>query len=397
MKLLKGYRKYLYERDTVFATIGVFIVIGLLALLPLNTGLLNPVKKAFADFDFNDLAYAKVGKKTDSIDPRIVIVNIGMADRAVLAGLVEKVASQKPKAIGLDAYFDGERDPESDSLLRKVMHSTPQLIMASRIRWEQDSLIENRGYFAMPGKSFGYVNLIGEDRGTIRYFTPFENYEDTELTSFSAALLNLADQAAAKKLHTRHKDLETINFRRQLDKYPFAEGNDVLLGNVVDTMFTNKIVLLGYVSSSPNDIEDMHFTPMNPKMGGKAAPDMNGIVIHANILSMAMDKKYIHSSPFWVNWIITILIAWLHVSLFIRYYIDTHLWFHLVAKTAQIISAIFFVFLSIKCLELFSLKIDMKMPVTVIILAIDIIYFYEAFAVWLHEKYGFKTIFHHKH
>ena len=49
MKLLKGYRKYLYERDTVFATAGVFIVIGLLALLPLNTGLLNPVKKAFAD------------------------------------------------------------------------------------------------------------------------------------------------------------------------------------------------------------------------------------------------------------------------------------------------------------------------------------------------------------
>jgi CHASE2 domain-containing sensor protein len=182
-----------------------------------------------------------------------------------------------------------------------------------------------------------------------------------------------------------------------LAKYPFVEGNDVLSGNIVDTMFTNKIVLLGYISSSPNDIEDMHFTPMNPKMGGKTLPDMNGIVIHANSLSMAMDKNYIHTSPFWVNWIVTILIAWLHISLFIRYYIDAHLWFHLVAKTAQIISAIFFVFLSIQCLSLFNLKIDMKMPVTVIILAIDIIYFYEAFAVWLHEKYGFKTIFHHKH
>ena len=147
MKLLKGYRKYLYERDTVFATAGVFIVIGLLALLPLNTGLLNPVKKAFADFDFNDLAYAKVGKKTDSIDPRIVIVNIGTADRAMIAGMLEKVSSQNPKAIGLDAYFDAEKDAESDSLLQKVMHSTPRLIMASRMRWEEDSLIENRGIF----------------------------------------------------------------------------------------------------------------------------------------------------------------------------------------------------------------------------------------------------------
>ena len=146
MKLLRGYRKYLYERDTVFATISVFIVIGLLALLPLNTGLLNPVKKAFADFDFNDLAYAKVGKKTDSIDRRIVIVNIGLADRALIAGMVEKVASQNPKAIGLDAYFDAERDPEADSLLRKILHSTPRLVMASRLRWEKDSLIENKGY-----------------------------------------------------------------------------------------------------------------------------------------------------------------------------------------------------------------------------------------------------------
>jgi len=397
MKLLKGYRKYLYERDTVFATIGVFIVIGLLALLPLNTGLLNPVKKAFADFDFNDLAYAKVGKKTDSIDPRIVIVNIGISDRAMIAGMLEKVSSQKPRAIGLDAYFDAEKDAEPDSLLEKVMHSTPRLIMASRMTWEEDSLIENRGYFAKTGNSFGYVNLVGEERGTIRYFTPFENYKRREFMSFTAALLNIADPVAFKKLHSRHKDLETINFRRGITKYLLADGNDVLSGNIVDTMFTDKIVLLGYISSSVNDIEDMHFTPMNPKMSGKAPPDMNGIVIHANILSMAMDKKYIHSSPFWVNWIITILIAWLHVSLFIRYYIDTHLWFHLVAKTAQIISAIFFVFLSIKCLELFSLKIDMKMPVTVIILAIDVIYFYEAFAVWLHEKYGFKTIFHHKH
>ena len=397
MKLLRGYRKYLYERDTIFATISVFIVIGLLALLPLNTGLLNPVKKAFADFDFNDLAYAKVGKKTDSIDTRIVIVNIGVADRAMLAGMLEKVASQKPKAIGLDAYFDAEKEPESDLLLRNAMHSTPRLIMASRIRWEKDSLIENRGYFAKPGPSFGYVNLVGEDRGTIRYVTPFENYQDKEIMSFTAALLNISDPSAYKKLHTRHKDLETINFRRGLEKYPIADGNDVLSGNIEDTLFTNKIVLLGYVSTSPYDIEDMHFTPMNPKMGGKTFPDMSGIVVHANILSMAMDKKYIHTSPFWVNWIITILIAWLHVSLFIRYYIDAHLWFHLVAKTAQIISAIFFVFLSIQCLQHFSLKIDMKMPVTVIILAIDIIYFYEAFAVWLHEKYGFKTIFHHKH
>jgi CHASE2 domain-containing sensor protein len=399
MKLLKGYRKYLYERDTVFATIAVFVVIGLLAFVPLNTHILNPVKEAFADFDFNDIVYAKVGKNAKiPFDNRMVIVNIGVADRAGIAGMLEKVAAQKPKVIGLDAYFDGPREPESDSLLEKVMYSIPNLVMASRLAWEhhETHLTENRGYFNKPGGNFAFVNLVGEEKGTIRHFTPFEEYHHKEYSSFTAAILEKSYPETYKKLFTRHKDLEPINYSRNIDKYLVVDGNDVLADNIMDTVFKDKIVLLGYVNSSPNDVEDKFYTSMNPKMIG-TSPDMNGIVIHANILSMALDKKYIHRSPAWVNWIITILIAWLHVSLFIRYYIDAHLWFHLVAKGAQLISAILFVALSVWCLSFFSLKIDMKMPVTVIILAIDVIYFYEALAVYLREKFGFKTIFHHKH
>ena len=399
MKLLKGYRKYLYERDTVFATIAVFVVIGLLAFLPLNTHILNPVEEAFADFDFNDYVYAKVAKN-DKIpfDNRTVIVNIGTADRVGIAGMLEKVASQKPKVIGLDAYFEGPRDPESDSLLSSIMYSIPNLVMASRLKWEdhETHLSENRGYFNKPGGNFGFVNIVGEEKGTIRHFTPFEKYNGKEYQSFAAAILEKSYPEQYKKLFKRHKDLETINYSRHMDKYLIVDGNDVLADNIMDTVFRNKIVLLGYINPSPNDVEDKFYTAMNPKMIG-TSPDMNGIVIHANILSMALDKKYIHKSPAWLNWIITILIAWLHVSLFIRYYIDAHLWFHLVAKGAQLISAIIFVALSVWCLSKFSLKIDMKMPVTVIILAIDVIYFYEALAVYLREKFGFKTIFHHKH
>lgn len=398
MKLHKSYRKYLYERDTVFATLSVFFLIGLLAFFPLNTGILNPIKKAFSDFDFNDLTYAKLGKNADTkLDSRIVVVNIGVADRAMIAGLIEKIALSKPKAIGLDAYFDGEREPESDSLLRKVMAATPQLIMASRINWEDNEhkLIENRGFFARPGNVFGYVNLIGEERGTIRLYTPIERYQGKQYLSLSSALLNLYDSTSYNKLSSRKKDSETINYSRGPNLYPIVDGNDLLAGNIEDSLFTNKIVLMGYLNLSPDDVQDKHYTPLNDNR--KTLPDLNGIYIHANILSMALDQKYINTTPNWLNWIITILIAWLHISLFIRYYIDAHLWFHLVAKTAQIISAIFFVWISVMCFSRFNLKIDMKMPVTVIILAIDIIYFYEAFAVWMHEKFGFKTIFHHKH
>ncbi len=39
----------------------------------------------------------------------------------------------------------------------------------------------------------------------------------------------------------------------------------------------------------------------------------------------------------------------------------------------------------------------MTLTLVVIVLAVDIIYFYEAFAVWLHKKFGYTTVFHQKH
>ncbi|HEY0749709.1 MAG TPA: CHASE2 domain-containing protein, partial [Chitinophagaceae bacterium] len=136
MGIFKGYRKYLLNRDTLFATIAVFLVIGLLALLPLNTGVLNPIKTALEDFDFNDLAYTKLGKNSEtSLDKRIVIVNIGFADRAGLARMIEKIKEGKPKVIGFDVTFDSAQDSLMDIYLAETLASTPQLVAASRIYW----------------------------------------------------------------------------------------------------------------------------------------------------------------------------------------------------------------------------------------------------------------------
>ena len=124
---------------------------------------------------------------------------------------------------------------------------------------------------------------------------------------------------------------------------------------------------------------------------------MNGLVIHANIISMALDNSYIKKVPSWLTLLIAILVCWLHMSFFIRYYLEDHIWFHLAAKIAQVISAIFFVWLSIYLFDSFRLKVDLKWSILVIIMAVDVIYFYEAWAVWMHKKYKFRTIFHHKH
>ena len=70
--------KYLFKRDTILATIMVFVVMGMLALIPVNTHVLDPIKLALQDFDYNDMAYSQFNKNSHTaVDTGIVIINIG--------------------------------------------------------------------------------------------------------------------------------------------------------------------------------------------------------------------------------------------------------------------------------------------------------------------------------
>jgi type IV secretory pathway TrbL component len=83
--------KYLFKRDTLFATIAVFLVMGFFSFLPINTHFLDPIHLALSDFDYNDLAYAKMHKNQDTpTDTNIVIVNIGYGNRTAIAQMIDK-------------------------------------------------------------------------------------------------------------------------------------------------------------------------------------------------------------------------------------------------------------------------------------------------------------------
>ena len=103
--------KYLYERDTIFATLWVFLFIVILGSIPLNLGFINPIKLGLKDFDSNDMVYSKLEKGAHSgIDSNIVIINIGHADREGISLMIEKTASYQPKVMALDAVFDAPKD-----------------------------------------------------------------------------------------------------------------------------------------------------------------------------------------------------------------------------------------------------------------------------------------------
>jgi CHASE2 domain-containing sensor protein len=397
----RHFTKYLYERDTIFATIWVFLFIVVLGSIPINFYVLNPLKLALKDFDFNDMAYAKLGKgSSQELDKRIVIVNIGHADREQLARIIAKTAAMNPRVMGLDVTFSGPRDSYQDSLLREEIARHNNLVVANYIMPAKELEFDN-GFFATVAKKKAYTNLFGEpnaERRSIRYYSVYQESHSKKYYSFGAALAREFDETAFAKLEKRHHENETINYTRRVEKYQVIEASQLLSDSMVlSSSIAGKIALLGYINTDPSDLEDKLYTPMNKQFVGKFTPDMNGVVIHANFISMVLDHNYIKKFPSWVNWLIAILICWLHMSFFVRYYLENHIWFHLIAKLAQVISAIFFAALGIQLYSRFNIKLDMKMSLIVIIMAVDVIYFYEAFAVWMHKKFHYRTVFHQPH
>jgi CHASE2 domain-containing sensor protein len=399
--------KYLFERDTLMATLWVFLFIVGLGSIPLNLGILNPVKLGLKDFDFNDLTYSKLGKSEQAkFDNRIVIFNIGQHDRATIAHMIDSVAVMGPRVMALDAYFDGPRDPYQDSSLSETFSRHKNLVVGYALALagkQGDTLSRSRDYFVTP-HNYAWVNFFQDSVSTIRTFHPLlKDYRDSAWLSFPAAIVKAYNDTAFQKLEKKGDKKVIINYTRNIDpekkpQYLVYDYESLLMGKIDDSAFHDKIVLFGYVNLNPNDIEDKKFTPMNERFAGKSVPDMNGIVVHANIISMALDKSYIKKVPLWLTIMIAVVVCWLHMSLFIRYYLESHIWFHLVAKIAQVASALFFVWLGIYLFDQYRLKLDLKLSILVIVLAVDVIYFYEAFAVWSHKKFGFKTIFgHHGH
>jgi CHASE2 domain-containing sensor protein len=400
--------KYLLEKDTLFATLWVFIFIVVLGSIPLNLGILNPVKLGLKDFDFNDISYAKLGKSQNTeLDSRIVVINIGKADREGIAAIIDKVASFQPKVMGLDVVFGGPRDPLKDSLLREVVNRNKNLVLAVKVQTDStDKLIPTDNYFLTNSSPYGFVNFPYNEveKQTVRTFEPFKSDDhDKKLIypAFSSTLIRFYDPEIYKKIEKKVNKKIIINYTRTISEkrkqYQIIEPEDLFSDAVDTSSIKGRIALLAYVNIDPNDIEDKKFTPMNEKFAGKSIPDMNGILVHANIISMVLDENYIKKVPLWMSILIAVLVCWLHMSFFVHYYLESHIWFHLAAKIAQVASALFFVWLGIYLFDKYRLKVDFKYSLITIVMAVDVIYFYEAWAVWMHKKFNYRTVFKPHH
>jgi len=304
-KLKRKIRQWRGVSLVVLGTTGAIVILrltGLLQLLELSA--------------FDQLLRLR---SPEPADPRIVIIGVGesdlkylgrwpMADRT-LAQLLGKVKQQQPRAIGLDLYRDLPVEPGYEELV-EVMKSTPNLVGIQKVV----AGIDKSAIAPPPAlEELGQVSadfpldVDGKVRRALLYLNSGEN-EIVYSLGFRLAWLYLAaEKIEPEQLATNDDRIKLgkaifspfhrndggyawaddrgyqilINYRGAPGTFPIVALSDVLEDRIEPDVFRDRIVLIGAITES---LEDISLTPYSSSL--VAAPErMPGVEVHANITS----------------------------------------------------------------------------------------------------------------
>jgi CHASE2 domain-containing sensor protein len=382
-------------RDTFFCTLFIFGTLGLLYVLPGQFEVFNPLSEAFSDFELTDVVYSRhLGEDEDlehiqdavaTRDTNIVLVNIGLLDRRGIAEQINIINQYQPKLIAIDALFEVARDPVADSMLSDAMSRTKNLVLGVKLLkadYEKggfDSVQTTFWAFDRYAKR-AFVNLItdGEDKFRVsRHFSPKERSADSLMLAFSTKIAQIAYPEQTAEFLKRTNKLEIINFRRHEHQYLALDIADVFSPNL-SVNLKDKIVIMGYMGTdfSSKSWEDKFFTPLNEKYIGKTAPDMFGMTVHANIVSMIHEQHYIDEMPETMNNLIGVIFCLLNVSLFLYFNRKLPRWYDAITKAAQFSQILLLLYLTLLVYSRYRYKLDLSLAIGTILLAGDMVEIY---------------------
>ncbi|MDC1069001.1 CHASE2 domain-containing protein [Candidatus Kapabacteria bacterium] len=314
--------------DHILSTL---LVIALLKFLPVffNLDMFDPVQGTLEQMQVSDIAFGHIRDYDNyDIDTNIIIVNNGHLNRKQIAAMIEIINQYEPKVVAIDAMFRADKGDDMDVPLQNAFKKTNKLVLAVELYKNQDEAeiwdtvkTSNSKFntFAM----HGYVNMYEDPDNfrTVRMITTQQSVNDDTLLSFSAKTVMEYNPELATKYLKRNNETEVINFKRNIDKYKTYNYTEIFEQSEELENIKGKIILIGYLGPEPGltFTEDIFFTPMNPKYVGKSKPDMYGVVVHANVMSMILEEDFIFKFPSWFKNFLLVSIVLLNMVMF-RYF-----------------------------------------------------------------------------
>lgn len=393
--------------DCVAATLFVFAV--LLAIREVSQfdvfNVFDPLGQALNDVEITDITFSRLRLEVPPPDENITIVNIGNLTRAEIAMQIAAISKFKPRVIGIDSFFNCREgktdsincplayDTLSNLMLANAIAEAGNVVMVTKIL-QTDSLVRKYGDVArydslertdpmiLGNAREGYANLETnaehqEDLKTCRSFNPklvLENGE--EKFAFSVEVSMLFDSAKTKKFLARDKYSEVINYRGNIpdvykasaaefgNRYTFLDWYQPFDPSSFEPeILTDRIVLMGFMGADMNDTswDDKFITPLNKQFAGKTRPDMYGVVVHANIISMILKEDYINVLSEWQEIAIAFTVCFLNVMLFLFIIRKIPLWFDGLSIILQLIQIVICTFFMMYALYWFNFKLNLTL------------------------------------
>jgi CHASE2 domain-containing sensor protein len=383
--LPKKLREDLWSKHHFLCTIFIFGVLGLLSTIPLQSDVLNPVASTFDDFELTDIVFSKLRPDTlYKADTNIVLVNIGRLNRAGIAEEIKIINKYKPKVIGIDAAFRSPKSMEVDTALANALAGVKNLVLVSGVHQfnketrQYDTLETSHPMFNRHGVT-GFANLIVESDDyykSCRSFSPKETVRGQTELAFPVKMAQLYQPQVVERFLERDNPYEYINYRGNFTSGAFYALDvqdifDPAMEEALQELIKGKIVLIGFMGENfqSRTLEDKLYTPLNENYVGKAHPDMYGVVVHANTVSMILREGYIDKSPVVAEIIIAVVLCFLNVVLFT--FIMHHFgdWYDSLTIIWQLIQTCIIMYIVVALFYTFNLKINLTLALAAVLLS----------------------------
>lgn len=385
--------------DCIFATAFIFLLMAAINVLfkaPIFDAF-DPISVALTDFEMSDIGFSQIRDKDEvPSDSNIVVVNISapyIIDRKAFAQQIEIINRHKPKVIAVDGFYSFPKpDTLGDLLLEEAFSKVENLVLVSKLIYNDstelyDSLKRSWEPFRRNAHE-GFANLdtdadSQDDFKACRVFPPYKMAKGKKHLAFGVKIAEIFNPKAAEKFLSRGNEWETINYSGNIvdlhdaskfsGKFSFLDWDNVLEENFEPSLIKDKIVIFGFAGENIFDTswDDKFFTPLNKHYAGRANPDMYGVVVHANIVSMILQDAPIDSLSVVWDIIIGIILCFLNVVLFSMIYHKLPAWYDGLTKLIQLVELGLFLFFIISIFANFSFKLNLTLGLAAIALAGD--------------------------
>jgi len=396
--------------DCVLATVLVFLSIwGLFGITQLQVfNAFDPIGQALSDVELTDYVFSTLREDPD-VDQNIVIVNIGNLSRRQIGEQIQIISKYGPKVIGIDGFFDCSkglrdtincpqlRDTFGNLMLSNAIQEAGNVVLVTKVLQADtllpadvyDSLRRSDSLFTAPAIREGYANLdtdaaFQDDVKTCRLFNPKLDIKGKPHYAFAVELAMEYDSIQTQEFLQRNNYSEVINYKGNVydifgsTNYPqmfyTLDVEDIASENFVPEMIKDKIVIFGFLGEYLGDPswDDKFYTPLNKKLAGKANPDMFGAVVHANIVSMILNKDYVAQMAEWQEVAMAIILCLLNVALFSLINTNLPLWYDGITKLLQLIQLVLYSALMVMIFAWYSFKFNVTLTLAAVALVGDV-------------------------